>query len=285
MSQVSPGNGWLADPGGAPEFSLSPIVLYGQITGRKLDYLFRGDSLTARLPLEPPTTLVAHGSALVAQAFPGPGAEGEPNASPMMVSAYQYPNVSGAYHDLATTGTLDIDGTQSVAFSLCFRTTADAFPAFGGAIFGKRQAAGDLIGYELTMDAAGILTLTWKDATLTQTSLSFNAYNTAAGQHRYADGRLHTVDIEFDVVAGEVRIGTEHANTMTAAWAPASLATGTTFRLGAVRALAAGPFQLAYLAASIGQAAMRGAPSDTAFALAEETSLSALYGHNNEPVT
>lgn len=285
MTQAIPGNGYLLDPSQAPEFPPSPIVLYGQLAPRTPDYLFRGDSLAALLPVTPALLLVANGGALVGQAFPGAGQEGEPNDGPLMVSGYQYANASAVYHQIADTSVLDIDGSQSVSFSVCFRTVQDVFPAATGAIFGKRQIGGDEIGYELTLNTGGTLTWTFKDTALTQESLGFSLYNAADGQRRYADGEWHVVHIELDKDAQEVRVGTEHAPTMTKAWPASSLSTGTSFRLGAVRAFAAGPFQLAWLAATYGPEAMSDDASTTALLLANETHLVTQLIHRNEPTT
>lgn len=281
MSQVTPGNGWLLDPASAPDFTPSPLVLYGQLAPRSPDYLFRGDSLNALRPVAPQLTLVANGGALVNQAFPGPGLEGEPNVSPLMVKGFQYTNTNATYHAISDTSILDIDGSQSVSFSLCFRTTTDEFPVASGAIFGKRQT-GDLVGYELILNTGGTLNLSYKDAVNPQVDLGFSLYNNGAGQHRYADGRWHVVHIEFDKDAQEVRMGTEHPVQMVGAWPASSLSTTTEFRLGGVRAFAAGPFQLAWLAASLGPTAMSNDPSGVALALAEECALVTRLEHRGE---
>lgn len=285
MSMAIPGNGWLRDPAAAPEFAVSPLVLYRDIAGQSPDYLFLGDSLTARLPLTPSTVLTANGGALVNQAFPAAGLEGEPNESPLMVAAYRYANANGVYHAASNPSILDIDGTVSTSFSLCFRTVSDAFPANAGTIFGKRVVGGSEVGYELSLNVAGSLTLTWKDTALVQGSLGFSVYNSSAGQRRYADGRWHTIHIEFDVEAGQIRMGTEHVPQMAAAWAGSSLTTATTFRLGGVRAFAAGPIQIAYLAASRGPIKKSSDAAETALALSLETHLVAQFGHRNEPIT
>lgn len=284
MRFLPAGQGFLAD-GGRPVSPQNAFGTYFDVTGRVPSLIFQGDSLNSKFPTSPSVALVANNGALDSQAFPV-GAEGEPNESPLITSAYQYANSPAQiHHGIADDTILDIDGSKSISFSICFRTLNDAFPVNAGAIFGKRQTGGDLIGYELTMGIDGSVTFTHKGADLTDQPQGFAAYNSAAGQHRYADGRLHTFDIEFDITASEVRVGSEHSATDTVPWTLSPMVTGTTFRLGAVRGFAAGPIQIAYLIVSENAQAMKGDPSDTALVLAAETSLTSVMLHNREGLT
>lgn len=285
MRLLPPGQGFLAD-GGRPVSPQNAFGGYYDATGRVPTYLFVGDSLSSQLPNSPTIDLVANGAALVNQAFPAAPNEGQPLDSPLMVAGYQYPNAVDVYHQILDTDVIDIDGSTPVAVTLCYRTTADAFPANTGSLMGKRELGGDVRGWDVILGSDGSMTVTWKGADLVQDSLGFDGYNIAAGQHGYADGRWHTADIEFDTGAGEIRFGNEHEDTMDAPWTTSSLSTATTFRLGSVRSLfAAGPFQAAFLAVSLGVQAMTGDPSGAAAALAEVTSLVEVVRHVNEDIS
>lgn len=242
-----------------------------------------GDSLTAALSEGPAPTLMSSGGATVNQPLPGSGAQGEPNDSPLVVAAYEFTNTTSTYHEFTDTSIADEDGSRSWSVDVCFRTKTDDFPANPGQIFGKREAAGNTVGWEGSMGADGSVTATLKGADLVSLPLGFSSYNNAAGQHRYADGEWHNLCLQFDIDSLEFRAATDHAPTMTAGWSGSSPSTATPFRLGGVRTFSIGPMQIAYVVFSYGAQSVSDDPGARALLLASDGYLVQQLQHRNEP--
>lgn len=261
----------------------TPFLRFVDITGVLPGLMLIGDSLTAvlsELPTNP--TMIAVGSALVNQALPGPGAQGEPNDSPLMKAAYQYANTFGERHEFADTSIGDEDSSRSWSVNVCFRTLADADPANNGQFLGKIEASGDIIGWELQMSTAGAITFSSKGADLQSDVTTFNTYNNASGQHRYANAQWHWAGAHFDIGTSKIRTATEHEGTMTEGWTTSSLSTATELRVGSTRAFAAGPIQIAAVVWSYGDQAVADDPHERCLRLAEDTHLVIQLGHRGE---